>query len=416
VSINLNKRTNVFSSIRVKKLMISNLKVDVMRIPITYRDKTALKIAIVYALAAAAWILLSDFLILPFIEYGIFPILSIIKGWMFVIVTATILYFLVSRALWRIYQSEAQMQLLVNVVPDGVFLYEVDSIGKMGELVDVNEAAVRQTGYTREELLQKSAKDLVKPDYWPRLGEATETLMRDGRVVFEIEIIRKDGSVLPIEVSSRIVRVRDQLIGVSVVRDITMRKRVEEERREAALAAERDKRRFYRETVLAVSGGKFEICDPEDTACRPSEPGFIAEFSGAEQVSAIRRAVMEYCRNQGLSEDRVSDFELAVGEALANAVKHAGGGRVEAGRKGVAIWVAVIDQGSGIDTFALPRVAFMPGYTTKPSMGLGYTLILDVSDHVSLSTGPTGTTVVLEKRLKPVSEIERSISTFTGIK
>ena len=174
--------------------MISNLKVDVMRIPITYRDKTALKIAIVYALAAAAWILLSDFLILPFIEYGIFPILSIIKGWMFVIVTATILYFLVSRALWRIYQSEAQMQLLVNVVPDGVFLYEVDSIGKMGELVDVNEAAVRQTGYTREELLQKSAKDLVKPDYWPRLGEATETLMRDGRVVFEIEIIRKDGS------------------------------------------------------------------------------------------------------------------------------------------------------------------------------------------------------------------------------
>jgi anti-sigma regulatory factor (Ser/Thr protein kinase) len=63
-----------------------------------------------------------------------------------------------------------------------------------------------------------------------------------------------------------------------------------------------------------------------------------------------------------------------------------------------------VDHGEGIDTFAIPRVAFQSGYTTKSTMGLGYTLMLAVCDRVMLASGPGGTTVIMEKRLNLAPE------------
>lgn len=380
------------------------------------KDGSALRIAIIYAIFAAAWILLSDLLIAPFSESRAFIILSIIKGWLFVAVTSVLLYFLVERAVENITNTQAQMHLLFDSIDDGIYLFQIDRTGQMGSIIDINEGALRQTGYSRSELLNTTPPNLVPQEHLPTSKEATEQLLKDGQVLYETVLKRKDGYEFPIEINSRILRIGGNTIGVAVARDLTERKRVEEERRQSDLVVERDKRKFYRETIMAVTGGKFELCEPEDQACLIENPGFIADFSEPEQVSKVRNDVMDYCRSQGLSEDLSVDFELAVGEAIANATKHSNGGRIEAGRKAVDVWVAVIDHGTGIDTFSLPKVALVPGYTTKASMGLGYTIMLEVSDRVSLATGPSGTIVVLEKRLKPVSDVERRIDVHGGIK
>ena len=382
----------------------------------TTNDKIALRITLIYAVIAAVWILLSYLFIAPVQDSRAFIILSVLKGWIFVIVTSALLYVLVQRTVARITNTQAQMQLLFNSVVDGMYLFKIDASGKMGKLIDVNEGAIKQTGYTRAELMSGPPYFLIPEDQVPAVEKALEQLFSEGQVLFETFMRTKSGSLVPVEVNSRIVQINGDTIGISVARDITERKRIEEERRQAALALERDKRRFYKETILAVTGGKFELCEPEESSCIIQNPEFAMEVKKLDDVAKARREVIRYCREQGLSEDLAEDFEIAVGEALANAIKHTGSGRIKAGKRGVDVWVAIIDHGTGIDTFALPKVAIMPGYSTKASMGLGYTLMLEVSDRVSLTTGPSGTIVILEKRLKPVSDIDRRIAVHGGIK
>jgi anti-sigma regulatory factor (Ser/Thr protein kinase) len=82
----------------------------------------------------------------------------------------------------------------------------------------------------------------------------------------------------------------------------------------------------------------------------------------------------------------LDDFALAVGEAGVNAIKHVGAGRVRAGAGGGRVWAAVSDQGPGIDEMMLTQAVFRRGFSTKPSLGLGFTFILNGADHVLLCT------------------------------
>ncbi len=67
------------------------------------------------------------------------------------------------------------------------------------------------------------------------------------------------------------------------------------------------------------------------------------------------------------------------------------------------IRVKVSDSGPGMDSLALPKIAFQKGFSTAKSLGMGYANILASADKVYLSTGPTGTVVVIEVAKKPAS-------------
>jgi len=66
----------------------------------------------------------------------------------------------------------------------------------------------------------------------------------------------------------------------------------------------------------------------------------------------------------------------------------------------------VVDHGKGMDTFTIPRIALVPGFTTKASMGLGFTIMLDSADLLRLATGAEGTTVWLQKSLQESPVLE----------
>ena len=54
------------------------------------------------------------------------------------------------------------------------------------------------------------------------------------------------------------------------------------------------------------------------------------------------------------------------------------------------------DHGPGIQFSELPRAILKRGYSTTVSMGLGYTLILEMMDGIYLCTDPRGTTLVMD--------------------
>lgn len=159
--------------------------------------------------------------------------------------------------------------------------------------------------------------------------------------------------------------------------------------------SEAQKKQFYRDTISSVTDGKFLIADSDELQEYQANAQFQAEIHSYADTSSVRQRVSEYFAANDLSKNDL--FLTGLGEAMTNAVKHAGGGLVFAGSDINRIWAGVSDNGPGITTMHLPSVALRRGYSSTVSMGMGYSIMLDVSDCVMLSTGPSGTTVVLVK-------------------
>ena len=96
-----------------------------------------------------------------------------------------------------------------------------------GRLLEVNAAACNAYGYNREELLKLTIQDLRAPDTQV-LTRAQMAQAAAHGILFETIHQRKDGSAFPVEVSSQGATIGDTLTLISVVRDISERKRTEQ--------------------------------------------------------------------------------------------------------------------------------------------------------------------------------------------
>ena len=84
-------------------------------------------------------------------------------------------------------------------------------------------------GYEREELLGKDVGVLVAPDYVATREQVLQDLHAQGEITFESAHVRKDGSVMPVEIHARIIDLGDRRLVLSVARDITERQRASQE-------------------------------------------------------------------------------------------------------------------------------------------------------------------------------------------
>ena len=111
----------------------------------------------------------------------------------------------------------------------------------------------------------------------------------------------------------------------------------------------------------------------------------------AENVAALRHAVVNLATDAGADDGVRTDLALAVGEACANVVVHAyppgdvGPLIVQASIGGEEIVVTVVDQGQGMT----PR-------PDSPGLGLGLPLIANLSDRLEIQEGPDGVGTQLE--------------------
>ncbi len=100
-----------------------------------------------------------------------------------------------------------------------------------GRIVEVNDRAVSSYLYSREELLGLKIVDLRAPATLPTFHADWDRVITESGYIFETVHRRKDGSTFPVEVSARLMDVRGVPFRQSIVRDITERKRAEEELR-----------------------------------------------------------------------------------------------------------------------------------------------------------------------------------------
>jgi diguanylate cyclase (GGDEF)-like protein/PAS domain S-box-containing protein len=133
----------------------------------------------------------------------------------------------------------------------------VYSLDEAGRFTSINAAAERILGYTRDEILGKTLWEIASPS--DELVARRASALDDAAAArHELQVVAKDGRHLILEVSGRPRLQGGRTLGVEgIARDVTDRKRAEEELRHKEQALRESQQRF----ALAVRGTNDGVWD-----------------------------------------------------------------------------------------------------------------------------------------------------------
>jgi PAS domain S-box-containing protein len=200
----------------------------------------ALRICLLYTLAAGAWIVLSDFLVSWFVEdVERLSQLQSLKGVAFVLVTAAILYVLVERqvgliqrSLAALRRSESNYRAIFDAVNDAIFVHEPET----GAILNSNRRASEMYGYSQQEMAGLGPQVLsagVPPFTMKEAEEKIRKAKQGEPQLFEWKAKDRTGRLFWVEVNLRLVSLNGDQRVLAAVRDISARKEAEERLRES---------------------------------------------------------------------------------------------------------------------------------------------------------------------------------------
>ena len=138
------------------------------------------------------------------------------------------------RSLHKTHYPELQAKLaelerfraLLDQSNDCIFLLSIPSL----VIVDVNESACHQLGYSRQALLSRTLAELVPQETVAAIQRlvTAEGGKEKGREILVTVFSRQGGKEFPVEMALRLVSFDGKHYGVVVARDITERRRAEE--------------------------------------------------------------------------------------------------------------------------------------------------------------------------------------------
>ena len=167
-----------------------------------------------------------------------------IQAALFTFLTMCLLLWQTWKAAWQGAQSEVQInkvneaaqkarakaealatyiQALVEQAADGIFVADLE-----GRYTDVNRAGCQMLGYSREEIIGKTILDLIPAEDVDRLNKDRQYMLEGGTSTGEWRLLTKKGKYLPVEVSAKVL---PDGRWQGFVRDITSRKRIENEQK-----------------------------------------------------------------------------------------------------------------------------------------------------------------------------------------
>jgi PAS domain S-box-containing protein len=121
-------------------------------------------------------------------------------------------------------------------------LIDADDPEGAWRILYANDAAALSRGWEPGELVGRTIADVAAPETVTLAAERIARLRDGGTLVFEAMHRRRDGTLFPVEVTARGMRWRGRRVILAVQRDITERRRAEEERRRLEVQAEHARR------------------------------------------------------------------------------------------------------------------------------------------------------------------------------
>jgi diguanylate cyclase (GGDEF)-like protein/PAS domain S-box-containing protein len=130
------------------------------------------------------------------------------------------------RAEEALQENEKKFRILFEQSNDAIFIHD-----DQGHMLDVNPRAMDMLGYSREEMLALPTTDYHPPEVVKDAIVAFNKLVKTGHVRFDSKFRKKDGSVIDVEISVRLIETGSAVFQ-ALARDITERKRAEQALRE----------------------------------------------------------------------------------------------------------------------------------------------------------------------------------------
>ncbi len=288
--------------------------------------------------------------------------------------------------LWRDRKSARRLRTLASGASEGI------AITANGMLLDLNEQLTRLLGYERREMIGRPLADFVPAEIPAGMANA------DAQTRTEYEMLRKDGSRAIVEVRAQTVPEGDRGVTLLARRDITERKKYENELLAAKAEADRansEKSRFLAaashdlrqplaalalytdalkdraeaenlaiatkmsECVAGLSELLDKLLDLSKLDAGVEEPR-VRDFSVGDLLDKLLAAHAPEAEQKGLKLRRVPSaliartdpvlFQRILGNLLVNAIRYTARGGVLIGcrRRQGKTWVEVWDTGIGI--------------------------------------------------------------------
>jgi PAS domain S-box-containing protein len=128
-----------------------------------------------------------------------------------------------------------KFQSVFNSVQDAIFIHDFE-----GNFIEINEEACRRLNYSREELLSFTPMDVDETSYAEKAPGIFQKVNEKGSYKGETIHVSKDGTKIPTELNSNKIIFKGQPLILTVARDITKRKKYENELLNARKKAEND--------------------------------------------------------------------------------------------------------------------------------------------------------------------------------
>lgn len=154
----------------------------------------------------------------------------------------------------------------------------------------------------------------------------------------------------------------------------------------------------YRDVICAVTQGKFNLLSYEESELFKAQ-GVLQEeviIAAVTDVNTARESIAAYLKKRGCSQQHLAHIVLSVSEVATNVIKHAGYGIMQIRTRDQGVRVIAADQGPGMDFDKLPNMIFLQGFSTKVSMGYGFSIIYKFADKIYLSTSEHGTYLAMD--------------------
>ncbi len=203
-------------------------------------------------------------------------------------------------------ESEERFRKLTEAANEGIAIYE------QGRILEANQATAKMLGYELPEVIGRHALEFTAPE---SRALVLHNIQSGYEKPYESVGLRKDGTTFPVEVQGKAIPYRGRLVRVTIIRDLTERKRLEEELRQAhkmeAVGRLAGGIAHDFNNLLTVIGGYSELLlrrfDPADPAHQQAE----AIMTAANHAAALTRQLLAFSRRQVL-EPKVLDLNAVV--------------------------------------------------------------------------------------------------------
>lgn len=140
-------------------------------------------------------------------------------------------------------QSEDRFKTLFDNTADEIFVTDADE-----NIIEINTAACKTLGYSRDELLSMKMHEIKTPKFAMYVDSNRKKIFKLGKYTFETEHLTKSGEVLQVEMKSRLIEYGNDKLILSISRNLSERKELERKILSVVIQTEeRERERFSKD-------------------------------------------------------------------------------------------------------------------------------------------------------------------------